>query len=148
MKRHISTPIAGARAALLAAAILLGLPIAAEARTALAELRVDKLVPSTDEAPERLELGTLPYELLAGTTAAVGYLAGLASQADDRRTRVLASMEALEEHESELFGRLLDGLGAVPGVQLHGAPARRTPTAFFSVAGRSRRWRRLRSSSR
>jgi cysteine desulfurase family protein (TIGR01976 family) len=105
----------------------------------LAELRVDKLVASTDEAPERLELGTLPYELLAGTTAAVDYLAGLASQADDRRTRVLESMRALEEHESELFGRLLDGLRAIPGVELHGAPARRTPTGFFSVAGRSGR---------
>jgi hypothetical protein len=27
--------------------------------------------------PERFELGTLPYELLAGTTAAVDFLAGL-----------------------------------------------------------------------
>lgn len=41
MKRHISTPTAGARAALLAATLLLGLPVAAEARTALAELRVE-----------------------------------------------------------------------------------------------------------
>ena len=37
----------------------------------------DKLMPSTDAVPERFELGTLPYELLAGTTAAVDYLAGL-----------------------------------------------------------------------
>ncbi len=105
----------------------------------LAELPVDKLLPSTDEVPERLELGTLPYELLAGTTAAVDYLAGLASSAADRRTRVLESMQALEEHEAELFDRLLGGLRGITGVQLHGSPKRHTPTAFFSVAGRSGR---------
>jgi cysteine desulfurase family protein (TIGR01976 family) len=103
----------------------------------LAELPADKLLPSTDEVPERLELGTLPYELLAGTTAAVDYLAGLASSAADRRTRVLESMQALEDHEAELFDRLLGGLRRIGAVQLHGAPKRHTPTAFFSVAGRS-----------
>ena len=41
----------------------------------LAPLRPWKLVPSTDSVPERFELGTLPYELLAGTTAAVDFLA-------------------------------------------------------------------------
>src|SRR4029453_19406622 len=38
----------------------------------------DKLLPSTDTVPERFELGTLPYELLAGVTAAVDFIAGLA----------------------------------------------------------------------
>ena len=43
----------------------------------LESLRPDKLLPSSDAVPERFELGTLPYELLAGTTAAVDLLAGL-----------------------------------------------------------------------
>ncbi|RBY75509.1 cysteine desulfurase-like protein [Geodermatophilus sp. TF02-6] len=43
----------------------------------LETLHPDKLLPSTDAVPERFELGTLPYELLAGTTAAVDFLAGL-----------------------------------------------------------------------
>ena len=43
----------------------------------LAELRPDKLLPATDPVPERFELGTLPYELMAGTTAAVDFLAGM-----------------------------------------------------------------------
>ncbi|WP_432558558.1 cysteine desulfurase-like protein [Granulicoccus sp. GXG6511] len=48
------------------------------ARPALLEgLQPDKLLPSTDAVPERFELGTLPYELLAGTTAAVDFLAGM-----------------------------------------------------------------------
>ncbi|MDQ7993964.1 MAG: aminotransferase class V-fold PLP-dependent enzyme, partial [Propionicimonas sp.] len=40
-------------------------------------IRPDKLVPSTDVVPERFEYGTLPYEMLAGATAAVDFLAGI-----------------------------------------------------------------------
>ena len=101
----------------------------------LEDLHPEKLLPSTEAVPERFELGTLPYEILAGTTAAVDFIADLASAAPDRRTRVLESMRAVEEHENRLFARLLDGLAAVPGVTLHGAPKRRTPTAFFSLDG-------------
>jgi cysteine desulfurase family protein (TIGR01976 family) len=105
----------------------------------LREVHPDKLLPSTDDVPERFELGTLPYELLAGTTAAVEFIASLASDATDRRSRILESMRAVEEYEDELFGRLLDGLSGIPGVALLGAPKRRTPTVFFSVEGRSDR---------
>ncbi len=101
------------------------------------QLHPDKLVPSSDHVPERFELGTLAYELLAGTTAAVDYLAGLASDTDDRRSRLLASMRAVEQHEERVFGRLMAGLRDLAGVRLHGSPERRTPTAYFSVAGHS-----------
>ena len=50
----------------------------------LEQLRPDKLLPSTDLVPERFELGTLPYELLAGTTAAVDFLAALGAGRDRR----------------------------------------------------------------
>jgi cysteine desulfurase family protein (TIGR01976 family) len=105
----------------------------------LETLTPDKLLPSTEAVPERFELGTLPYELLAGVTAAVDFIAGLASDAPDRRSRVLESMAAVEEYEAGLFDRLLDGLGAIDGVTLHGRPARRTPTVLFSVAGHTGR---------
>jgi cysteine desulfurase family protein (TIGR01976 family) len=105
----------------------------------LERVRNDKLLPATDAVPERFELGTLPYELLAGTTAAIDYIAGLASDATDRRTRILESMRAVEEYEEQLFARLLDGLRGIDGVTLHGDPKRRTPTVFFSVAGRDGR---------
>lgn len=103
----------------------------------LDELHPDKLLPSGNTVPERFELGTLPYELLAGTTAAIDFIADMASSATDRRTRVLESMHALERHEGRLFSRMLDGLSALDEVTLHGAPRRRTPTALFSVAGHS-----------
>lgn len=114
-----------------------GLVVAAPERWE--RLRPDKLAPSSDAVPERFELGTLPYELLAGTTAAVDHLAGLASDAGDRRTRVLESMRAVEEHEARLLRRLLDGLAEIPGVRTYGAPARRTPTVFFAVEGKEPR---------
>ncbi|GLY65184.1 cysteine desulfurase-like protein [Amycolatopsis taiwanensis] len=53
------------------------LGIVAARRDLLEALHPDKLAPSTDAVPERFELGTLPYELLAGTTAAIDFLAGL-----------------------------------------------------------------------
>jgi cysteine desulfurase family protein (TIGR01976 family) len=103
----------------------------------LETLEPDKLLPQTDDVPERFELGTLPYELLAGTTAAINFLADLVPGEGDRRTRLVASMAALEDYEADLFTRLLDGLRSLDGVTLHGRPARRTPTALFSVAGRT-----------
>ena len=104
----------------------------------LETLHPDKLLPSTEVVPERFELGTLPYELLAGTTAAVDFIAGLLpGEGGDRRSRVLASMAALEALEARLFERLLDGLSSIEGVTRHGRPARRTPTVLFSVAGRT-----------
>ena len=105
----------------------------------LETLHPDKLVPSNDAVPERFELGTLPYELLAGTTATVDFLADLVPGEGDRRTRVVASMRAAEAHEHRLFTRMHGGLTAIDEVTLHGSPARRTPTALFSVDGRTPR---------
>jgi selenocysteine lyase/cysteine desulfurase len=105
----------------------------------LASIDNDKLLPQSDAVPERFELGTLPYELLAGVTATVDFLADLAPGNADRRASVVASMAAVEDHEAALFTRLLDGFAAIGGVTLHGHPAMRTPTALFSVPGRTPR---------
>ena len=105
----------------------------------LETLHPDKLLPSSDAVPERFELGTLPYELLAGTTATVDFIADLAPSQGGRRERVVTSMTAVEAHEEKLFARLHDGLSQIDSVTLHGDPARRTPTALFSVRGRTGR---------
>jgi cysteine desulfurase family protein (TIGR01976 family) len=100
----------------------------------------DKLLPSTDQVPERFELGTLPYELLAGVTATVDFIADLApGQAVERRGRVLESMQRVETYEEVLFERLLSGLDSIDGVRRYGRPARRTPTVLFSMEGRAGR---------
>ena len=112
------------------------LGVVAAAPTLLEVLHPDKLLPATDAVPERFELGTLPYELLAGVTAAVEFLAGLDTGATgSRRERLAASYQALERHETSLLDRLLAGLAEIPRVTLHGRPARRTPTALFDVEG-------------
>ncbi|KRF00140.1 cysteine desulfurase [Nocardioides sp. Soil777] len=84
--------------------------------------RPDKLLPSSDAVPERFELGTLPYELLAGVTAAVEF-------AEDW------GMAAVAAHERALLDHLLDGLGRIGRVTVHGRPARRTPTVLVNVDG-------------
>ncbi|MEV7971285.1 cysteine desulfurase-like protein [Sphaerisporangium sp. NPDC088356] len=94
----------------------------------------DKLLPATDVVPERFELGTLPYEVLSGTTAAVDFLADLVPGEGTRRERLAGSMAALERHEEIMLERLDSGLAEIPGVVLHGSPRRRrTPTTLFSV---------------
>jgi cysteine desulfurase family protein (TIGR01976 family) len=103
----------------------------------LERLRPDKLVPATDEVPERFELGTLPYELMAGATAAVDFLADLApGGAATRRERLEASIAAVEAHEDRLRERVEEGLRDLPGVILHSRAASRTPTVLATFADR------------
>ncbi|MFI2645184.1 cysteine desulfurase-like protein [Streptomyces sp. NPDC018610] len=102
----------------------------------LETLRPDKLLPSSDAVPERFELGTLPYELLAGARAAVDFLADLDPQArGGRRDRLVASFAALEAHEDALRERIERGLADLGGITVHSRAARRTPTLLFTVAG-------------
>lgn len=103
----------------------------------LETLRPDKLEPSTDAVPERFELGTLPYEFLAGTRAAVDFLAGLdAGATGARRERLAAAFDALEGHERTLRDRLDKGLSQLDGVTVHSRAADRTPTLLLTFEGR------------
>ncbi|MBQ0826772.1 cysteine desulfurase-like protein [Streptomyces tagetis] len=102
----------------------------------LETLRPDKLLPSSDAVPERFELGTLPYELLAGARAAVDFLADLAPGAGGgRRQRLIAAFTALEEYEDALRGRIERGLAELGGITVYSRAARRTPTLLFTVEG-------------
>jgi cysteine desulfurase family protein (TIGR01976 family) len=103
----------------------------------LETLTPDKLLPSTDEVPDRFEFGTLPYELLAGTTAAVDFLAGLTPGEGTRRDRLHASMTAVEAHEDSLRRRMEDRLAHLDGVVVYSRAAHRTPTLLLTVAGHS-----------
>ncbi|MGY1834877.1 cysteine desulfurase-like protein [Blastococcus sp. SYSU DS0510] len=101
----------------------------------LTTLRPAKLLPSSDAVPERYELGTLPYELLAGTTAAVEFLAAL-GDGGTRRERLVAAMTAVEEHEDRLRERLEAGVAELPGVRVWSRAAHRTPTLLLTFEGR------------
>jgi selenocysteine lyase/cysteine desulfurase len=96
----------------------------------------DKLLPSTMNVPERFEFGTLPYEIMAGATAAINYTAGIDSDEKlSRRQRLVQSMNSLEDYETELFTVLENGLTQISGVRTFGHAKHRTPTIFFSVDG-------------
>jgi cysteine desulfurase family protein (TIGR01976 family) len=108
------------------------------ARRALVEaLDVPKLLPSPDEAPDRLETGTLDHEGIAGAAAAVEWLAGLAERSAPRRDRLRATFGALHARKRAHFAGAWDALAAMPRVRLYGPPpdAPRTPTLCFTVAG-------------
>jgi cysteine desulfurase family protein (TIGR01976 family) len=92
----------------------------------LAELHPDKLNPSPDEPPDRWELGTLPFEALAGVRAAAEYMLEL-------------DFDAVRAHEEGLLAAALEGLGDMQHVTLYGAAPDRAPTLMFNVAGRSAR---------
>ncbi len=102
-------------------------------------------------AEDRIELGTLNHEGLAGATAAVGYLEGIGrallepnAAGAGRRRRLEAAMAAIGAYEQRLVRRLLDGLDRIPGVRVYGVrdPARlhlRVPTVAITVAGHAPR---------
>ena len=112
-------------------------------RELLADLDVPKLSPAPAVGPERFESGTLNAEGMAGTTAAVEFLAGLgvgdarpkADGALTRRSRLDGVFSEMERRERALFQRLWAGLSHLTGVRLYGPPPGedRTPTLSFTV---------------
>jgi cysteine desulfurase family protein (TIGR01976 family) len=98
-------------------------------------LSFENLLPQTDAVPERFELGTLPYELLSGATAAVDFIAGL-GDGERRREHLINAMTAIEAHEDGLRAELEHGLSRLSGVSLHSCARERTPTLLITFDGR------------
>ncbi|HST58199.1 MAG TPA: cysteine desulfurase-like protein [Longimicrobium sp.] len=98
-----------------------------------------KVPPASNESPERWETGTLNHEGIAGTAAAVEWLASLDSggPGNHLRDRLWGAYQAIERHETEMFARLHAGLSEIGGVRIYGPPADgpRTPTAGFTIEG-------------
>jgi cysteine desulfurase family protein (TIGR01976 family) len=103
-------------------------------------LDVPRLPCAPQQAPERFEAGTASFEDMAGSAAAVEFLAGL-GRGSDLRERLSVAYGALHHRGQELVQRMWDGLEAMPGVTLHGPPPGRprTPTVAFRVAGATAR---------
>jgi cysteine desulfurase family protein (TIGR01976 family) len=90
----------------------------------LEELQPDKLRPSPDKIPDRFELGTLPFESLAGVRAATDYM-------------LSTDWDAVRAHEQALLASVLDALSGMDHVTVYGAAQDRAPTLMFNVAGRT-----------
>ncbi|MHB1930742.1 MAG: cysteine desulfurase-like protein [Acidimicrobiales bacterium] len=111
--------------------------ILAAGPTLLEQVHPDRLLPQSDDVPERFELGTLPYELMAGVTAAVDFLAGIVRGPGGRRERLRRSMAAVEDHETALRRRIEAAVAELPGARQVGRAPERTPTLLFDFPGRS-----------
>jgi cysteine desulfurase family protein (TIGR01976 family) len=106
----------------------------------LEALDVPRLPCAPQAAPERFETGTASFEAMAGSAAAVRFLASLAGGAG-RRERLGRAYAALHDRADALLRRMWDGLADIAGVRLFGPSpdAPRTPTLAFTVAGRDAR---------
>jgi cysteine desulfurase family protein (TIGR01976 family) len=100
----------------------------------LESLDFPKLIPAPDSAPERAETGTQNHEGIAGASAAVDFLAGLAPGAT-RRERLRTGFRQLHKRGDTLITQLWNGLRETKRVRLYGPPpaAERTPTIAFTM---------------
>ncbi|HXB26826.1 MAG TPA: cysteine desulfurase-like protein [Gemmatimonadaceae bacterium] len=105
-------------------------------RALLQDLDVPRLEPASNEAPERLETGTLNHEGIVGTRAAIDFLASLAETGATRRERLVDAMTRLDREGQTLVARLWNGLAHLPCVRLFGPPPGRPRTATLSFAYR------------
>ena len=118
----------------------------------LDRLRAYKVRPAPDDPPGKYETGTQNHEGIAGTLAAVNYLAGIGQQYGQeyqdrfpgfsgRRLDLKMGLTVLREYDHVLSAAILDELGTLPGVQIHGITDRnrleeRVPTVSFTWGDR------------
>ncbi|MFO8003077.1 cysteine desulfurase-like protein [Thioalkalivibrio sp.] len=103
----------------------------------LEQFQTDKLRVQYDEAPYRIETGTLNFASIAGTAAAVEYLASW-GQGPDLRASLEHSMEDIAAYEHELARTYYEGASAIPGVTIWGPgfdSGRRSPTVSITIDG-------------
>jgi selenocysteine lyase/cysteine desulfurase len=129
----------------------------------LDRLRAYKVRPADDIPPHKFETGTKNHEGLAGTTAAINYLADIGAEfgvpfevdfpdfaqhpegmqypkGTGRRLHLKTAMAAIRAYERPLAERLVSGLASIPGVTIYGItdPAcfdQRVPTVAFRLEG-------------
>lgn len=112
-------------------------------RDVLEELEPYKVRPAPDSIPWCFAPGTASHEGMAGTTAALDYLAwigtSMAGAPAERKRAMRAATEMLFAYEQELSKRLVAGLQSLPGVTIRGITASdrmpwRVPTVSFTHA--------------
>ncbi len=112
-------------------------------RELLEDIRPYKLRPSPDSLPGRWMTGTQSHEGIAGTAAAVNYLASLDERPEgpsdsSRAARLDRVFHRIAEYEHALSRQLVEGLRSIPSVRIYGItdPAefhQRVPTVSFTL---------------
>jgi len=110
----------------------------------MAKLRTLRLRPQKDYPPYKIETGTLHQEGIAGSIAAVEFIAAVGEKygkridgAASRREKIVAGLDAFGVYEEELTQYLVDALKGIEGIRIYGPPAGhpRTSTVSFTYDG-------------
>ncbi|MDQ6526498.1 cysteine desulfurase-like protein [Nocardioides sp. LHD-245] len=122
----------------------------------LEALTPDRLPSGPHEVPDRFDVGTPPYEVLAGVAATVDYLAELADytvgaasaaaqsvetirgsvrSSGQRRQQICRAMDLIERHERTLIARMEERFSAVVGLRRMSLAKQRTPTELVVMEG-------------
>ncbi|MFL2871519.1 MAG: cysteine desulfurase-like protein [Pirellulaceae bacterium] len=94
-------------------------------REILESLEAYKVRPSANTIPDKWMTGTQNHECLAGTTAAVDYLADLgrtlhSDEPLNRRQALCTAFSAIRDYENKLAIQLIQGLTQIDGIKIHG----------------------------
>ena len=112
-------------------------------RSLLESIEAYKVRPAPSSPPGKWMTGTQNHEGIAGTKAAIDYLAEIGQLHDTepstRREALTKAFDAIHEYEQRLVSRLLNGLAEMPDIRVYGitAPDRldeRVPTVSFTHA--------------
>jgi cysteine desulfurase family protein (TIGR01976 family) len=116
----------------------------------LEQLKTDRLRTQSDDAPYRIETGTLNFAAIGGVKAAVEYLSSWGEGAD-LRGRLVHAMEEISAYEHALARTYYQGVAAIPGVKVWGPgfdAGRRAPTVSITLDGVHPRWMARRLAER
>jgi cysteine desulfurase family protein (TIGR01976 family) len=109
-------------------------------REVLEQIEPYKVRPAPEELPWCFETGTPSHEGMAGTTAAIDYLAWIgetmAGVSGSRRDRLCGAFDLMFDYERELADHLIAGIQSISGTRILGitdadASRRRVPTVSF-----------------
>jgi cysteine desulfurase family protein (TIGR01976 family) len=111
-------------------------------RERMQSLQPYKLNPASDNLPDRWMTGTQNFASIAGTLAAINYLADLGRWANSdarctRRVAIAAVFGAIRNYEEKLIWQLIEGLQKIDGIKIYGIvdrqrSAERMPTISFT----------------
>lgn len=102
---------------------------------ALDRLDTDRLRVQIQNAPYRIERGTLNHAALAGVSAAIDFIASF-GEGDSLREKIITAMNHIQTYERSLAQQLYLGLRDIDGVDIYGPPLKETqraPTLSFTI---------------
>ncbi len=104
----------------------------------LDQLPIDRLRTAGQHAPYSIETGTLNHAAIAGTRAAIHFIASL-GEGENLRKQLQSAYKTITDHECKLAQQLFKGLRNLPKIYVKGPdfnPKLRSPTLSFTLEGK------------